>query len=134
VSVAMQGALLLATLRTLELELHQPLLRSNGAELERRLHPAFRECGRSGLLYSRTEVLSEFTGQAPPYHVWAQEFEVEPLGERLALLIYKSAHIDEQGRLSRPTIRSSVWQQTNNDVWLLRFHQGTPTAAFQKLA
>ena len=34
------------------------------------------------------QVLSEFTGQPPPYQVWAQEFEVEPLGEELALLIY----------------------------------------------
>jgi hypothetical protein len=71
-------------------------------------------------------------GQPPPCHVWAQEFEFELLGEGLAPLIYKSAHIDERGRLSSPKIRSSVWQQTN-DAWKLRFHQGTPTAGFQKI-
>lgn len=127
-----RGALL-ETLRELELETHQPQVRADKLRLGRLLHPSFFEAGRSGAFYSRDRVLAEFTGQPPTYSVWSQDFRVELLAEGLALLSYRSAHIADDGSLARPTLRTSLWQSTAQG-WQLRFHQGTPAAAFEKHA
>jgi hypothetical protein len=120
---------LLETLRTLEVALHQPQVRSDRNRLDGLLHPRFREVGRSGGVYTRADILAEFSDQPPSYEVCSQEFQVEQLTEGLALLTYKSAHINAHGELERHTHRSSLWQLTARG-WQMRFHQGTPTDAF----
>lgn len=125
----MERSALLQTLRELEVETHQPRVRADRSRLERLLHPGFFEAGRSGTLYSRDSVLAEFTGQPPAYSVWSQDFRVQPLAEGLALLTYRSAHIADDGSLARHTLRTSLWQSTEQG-WQLRFHQGTPAPAF----
>jgi len=120
---------LLETLRELEVETHQPQVRADRSRLERLLHPGFFEAGRSGTFYSRASVLAEFTGHPPSYRVWSQDFRVEALAEGLALLTYRSAHIADDGSLARHTLRTSLWQSTEQG-WQLRFHQGTPAPAF----
>jgi hypothetical protein len=127
----METVPLLETLQSLELALHRPEVRSNRNELDRLLHPEFREFGRSGRIYERAEVLAEFADRSQAYDVWAQEFRVVPLSNVLALLTYKSAHITREGKLEHHTNRSSLWQLTQNG-WRLRFHQGTPAETFLK--
>ena len=127
----MEAASLLKTLQSLEMALHRPEVRSNRAELDRLLHPAFREFGRSGGIYERAEVLAEFADQPPAYAVWAQDFHVLPLSAGLALLTYRSAHLTGEGGLEHCAIRSSLWQLTPTG-WRLLFHQGTPTGTFRK--
>lgn len=83
----------------------------------------------TGRSYTRTEVLSEFSGGAPTHAVWAQDFAVDELAPDLALLTYRSAHVAADGRLEAHAQRSSIWQLTP-EGWLMRFHQGTPTASF----
>lgn len=124
---------LLKILRELELETHQPHVRADKLRLGRLLHPGFFEAGRSGAFYSREHVIAEFTGHPPAYDVWSQDFRVELLAEGLALLTYRSAHIADDGSLARYTLRTSLWQSTEQG-WQLRFHQGTPASAFEKHA
>jgi hypothetical protein len=123
---------LMDALRQLEVALHQPEVRSDPARLGQLLHPSFRELGRSGAEYTREDVLREFAGAPQAYRVWSQDFKVEELAPGLALLTYRSAHMDPSGALSRHTSRTSVWQLTPAG-WKMRFHQGTP-AEFEKHA
>ena len=125
----MDATLLLDTLRTLEVALHQSAVRSDPRKLDRLLHDRFREFGRSGRIYTKAEIVTEFAYQPQTYEVWSQDFRVEPLSESLALLTYRSAHINSDGELARHTNRSSLWQLTE-DGWQMLFHQGTPTDAF----
>jgi hypothetical protein len=129
----MQTLELLETLRQLEQRLLRSDVRANPAQLAALLHPAFIEVGASGRTYSREEVLAEFNAAAPDYTVWSQDYVVEVVLEGLALLRYRSAHIDELGRLSRHVSRTSLWQRTGSG-WQARFHQGTPTEAFKRHA
>jgi hypothetical protein len=129
--IAMEAMRLLKTLQLLEVALHRPEVRSDRDELDRLLHPEFREFGRSGRIYERAEVLAEFADRRQAYQVWAQDFRVVALSDALALLTYKSAHVTAQGELEHHTNRSSLWQLTPAG-WRLLFHQGTPTQAFFK--
>src|SRR5262245_75075 len=108
-------------------------MRSDPLALGELLHPAFREFGRSGATYNRVQVLSEFAESPQKYAVWSQDFVLEELASDLALLTYRSAHISQSGGLERHTLRASLWQSTP-DGWKMRFHQGTPTGAFEKHA
>jgi len=129
----MEQAELLATLRDLEVALHQPAVRADRVKLGDLLHSQFREFGRSGAEYGREDVLLEFKSNPPSYNVWSQDFRVDELTPGVALLTYRSAHECADGRLDRHTNRASVWQLTSSG-WKMRFHQGTPTKEFEKHA
>jgi 2-iminobutanoate/2-iminopropanoate deaminase len=122
---------LLDTLRKLEVETHQSHVRTDRCKLMQLLHPNFFEVGSSGAVYSRDSVLAEFSNHPPAYRVWSQDFRIESLSKRLTLLTYRSAHLADDGTLTRHTLRASLWQSTEQG-WQLRFHQGTPMAAFKK--
>ena len=89
----MESAELLATLRDLEVALHQPDVRSDRVKLGDLLHLQFREFGRSGAEYARENVLVEFESSPPSYDVWSQDFRVDELAPGVALLTYRSAHL-----------------------------------------
>jgi hypothetical protein len=129
----MHQSTLLATLQALEQSLLRAEVRSDSDRLGALLHPLFSEVGASGRTYSREEMLTEFRNAPPSYAVWAQDFQAEVISETVVLLRFKSAHIEESGSLSRFVSRISVWQATESG-WRLRFHQGTPTTAFEKRA
>jgi hypothetical protein len=128
----MQDELLLQTLRSLEVEMHQPHVRGDRAKMAKLLHPDFLEIGRSGAIYTRADVLDEFAQNPPAYTVWSRDFAVTQIAPQLAVLIYRSAHIDAAGGLERHTIRTSIWQNTEQG-WQVRFHQGTPCEGFNKV-
>lgn len=123
--------MLLETIKELEVSLHDPKVRRSVARLEALLHPSFREFGRSGAVYSREELLTHVSSEGQQPKIWAQDFALELSSEGLALLTYRSAHVGEQGELHRHTNRASLWQLTESG-WKIRFHQGTPTQAFEK--
>jgi hypothetical protein len=124
---------LLETLRRLEMELHQPRVRESRESLGAYLHPAFREFGRSGHVFTRDDVLQEFQAKRMPYEVWSQDYQMELLAEDCALLTYRTAHVGEQDLLEQHTNRASLWQLADGR-WQLRFHQGTPAQAFDRKA
>jgi hypothetical protein len=124
---------LLELLCQLETELHLTATRRNQVRLQELLHPNFEEFGRSGRSYSRDEVLREFVTEEELAPVHAQDFELREINGGVVLLTYRSAHVDSVGNLYRHTLRSSLWVQTASG-WKMRFHQGTPTAAFDRSA
>jgi hypothetical protein len=129
----MSASVPLAALRALEIQTHQPYVRGNSDELGKLLHPLFFEIGRSGQVYSRAAILAEFHGRLPSYNVWSQDFQAELVTIDLAFLTYRSAHLLDGGMLERHTLRASLWQYASQG-WQMRFHQGTPTAAFERSA
>jgi len=124
---------LLEMLRALEVALHQPSVRRDRGQLERLLHPNFREFGRSGRAYDRAEMLAELPQEQQPARIWSQDFALQPLADTSALLTYRSASVTADGTLERHTNRASVWQLTS-EGWRMIFHQGTATAPFEKRA
>ena len=104
--------------------------RRSGERLAQLLHPDFVEFGRSGTVYSYTDVLARLTEEeAPAIHT--QEFQLRIVGETQALLTYRSAYIGEGGELERHALRASLWQR-GPEGWRVAFHQGTPTSPFAR--
>lgn len=123
---------LLAELRALETALHVPAVRGDRRRMDALLHADFLEFGRSGTIWTREATLDEFATQqavagGPSIH--AQDFELHCLADGLALLTYRSAHVERDGSRHRWTLRSSLWQGDGTGAWQLRFHQGTPAEA-----
>jgi len=118
---------LLTLLRSLEVELHHPGVRSSRTRLDELLHPDFDEVGRSGRAYDRETVLGFLASQATHAPVESDGFRLVVLAPGVALLTYRSAHRTADGALQLHTHRSSLWM---NDAigWRLRYHQGTPAA------
>ena len=119
---------LLTQLRELECELHRPEVRRDAARLEELLHEAFVEIGRSGRRYDRSEIVALLLHEASQGEVRAWDFAVNEIEDGVTLLTYRSARVNAQGRLTRHSLRSSLWHRTERG-WRLRFHQGTPTRA-----
>ena len=119
--------------KQLEVELHQPMVRSDAERVSTLLHESFVEIGRSGRYYNRNEILEELSKEESGSPVWAQDFAAKEISSGLILLTYKSAHINTEGELSSCTFRSSLWQRTSHG-WQVRFHQGTPTGTFDRHA
>ena len=122
---------LLQHLRALEIALHQPEVRSDAGRLGALLHDAFAEIGRSGQIHSREDVLQDLPTEKEVKAIYSQDFAVAEISDGVALLTYKSAHVDANGELSRHTLRASLWQHTAQG-WQMRFHQGTPTDEFER--
>ena len=118
---------LLQDLQTLEVELHHPGVRCSRERLEELLHPEFHEVGRSGRPYSRKAIVDFLAAQESQPAVVSEAFSVSELSPGVALLNYRSAHVEQGKRLVNHTLRSSVWIQTNAG-WQLRYHQGTAAA------
>ncbi|MFC4891652.1 DUF4440 domain-containing protein [Pseudofrancisella aestuarii] len=84
------------------------------------LDPDFFEFGRSGKIYSRSEVLSheyqEILAKIP-----LENFKVHNISDSVKQVTY----ISEVGKEKLRANRNSIWILKRNK-WLLKFHQGTP--------
>ena len=116
---------LLTHLQSLEAELHHPGVRCSRQRLEELLHPEFHEVGRSGRQYTRETVIRYLAAQETQPRVLASEYAVRVLADGVALLTYRSAHQEQDGKLALRALRSSVWLRTQAG-WQLLYHQGTP--------
>jgi hypothetical protein len=119
----------LGTIYAVERELHQPATRGNPRRLDELLHPEFWEIGRSGAVYTRSQVLEALSNEKRSAAIHAQEVRGRLLMGGIALLTYRSAEVAGDGTVGRFALRSSVWT-LETSVWRLLFHRGTPTAAF----
>ena len=117
----------------LEVALHQPEVRSDRNHLDKLLNESFVEFGRSGRKYLKTEVLQELPTESAEDVIYSRDYSLERIGDGVALLTYKSAHVNSDGELSEHALRSSFWQYTELG-WQMRFHQGTSTDTFEKIA
>ena len=118
---------LLQELQALEVELHHPGVRCSRERLEQLLHPEFHEVGRSGRSYNRETIVNFLAAQELQPVIASEAFSVSVLGHGVALLTYRSAHIEQGARLVNHTLRSSIWLKANTG-WQLRYHQGTAAA------
>ncbi len=116
---------------SLEISLHESTIRGDKLRLDQLLHDDFAEIGRSGQRYNKAQMLAHLLTQTSHPVIWSQGFELVMPSYSVALLTYQSAHVGAQGVLAMHSQRSSMWQYTENS-WQLRFHQGTPCAAFTK--
>jgi hypothetical protein len=91
------------------------------------LHPEFHEVDRSGRSYNRETIVNFLTAEESQPEVASEKFLAAELGPGVALLTYRSAHIEKSKTLVNHTLRSSVWLKTNAG-WQLRYHQGTAAA------
>ncbi|MDH4050858.1 MAG: nuclear transport factor 2 family protein [Rubrivivax sp.] len=118
---------LLQELQALELELHHPGVRCDRERLGTLLHPEFHEVGRSGHQYDRDTVISQLSSHPAQSNVVSDGFAVVELCPQVALLTYRSAHIELGDVLGNHALRSSLWVKSGA-VWQLRYHQGTAAA------
>lgn len=112
-------------IRRLEELLHKTDVRKDSEQLDAILHPQFKEFGRSGRIYERSEIFSEFSSEKALPKIRAENYDFVMLSEGVVLLTYVSSHVNENGKSHRNTLRSSLWVNSDGD-WRLRFHQGTP--------
>jgi hypothetical protein len=108
------------TLRELEEGLWRAETRFDRTFMERILHPAFFEFGRSGRTYTREQTLD-----AAPVNIDAElplrDFAVDPVDDDVVLVTYVSVVRCDAVEMGN---RSSLWVR-KGDSWVLRFHQGT---------
>ena len=123
--------LLLEQLQALEVELHKPAARGDATRLNVLLHDDYLEFGRSGSAYTKADILSRLPAEARRATIVADGFALRRLAEDVALLTYRSAHLLGDGTLDRFSRRASVWQ-CKGLSWQMRFHQGTPTAPYER--
>lgn len=97
----------------LELRLLDPAVRADRAQVERLLHPEFREIGASGRLWGRDEIIAALEAD-PGSGATASEVDVRLVAEGVALLTYATGDAR----------RSSLWV-LGEDGWRVLFHQGT---------
>lgn len=91
-------------------------VRSDPAAVAALVHPAWREVGRTGRLWSRAELLAEIAPLPDPVDL--EVVAVERVDPQTMLLLWRAV-----GR-HRTTLRSSWWVRDGGG-WRQRFHQGT---------
>ncbi|MCU1719518.1 DUF4440 domain-containing protein [Pseudomonas sp. 5P_3.1_Bac2] len=111
----------------LERELHKPAVRLDRQRVDQLLHAEFHEIGRSGLRYSRAQILAHMLAEGAFMPVYSQAFNLSQLAKGVCLLTYKSAVLSSAGDFLQHTHRSSIWR-LEAQGWQLFFHQGTPAA------
>ncbi len=118
-------------LRSLEVSLHQNNNRTSIAKLTELLHPNFVEIGYSGKTYNFNSMLEHLPKLPLDFIVWSQDFEYYQYDKNVIQVSYLSANLEKDGSLLRHAKRTSIWVRESG-IWKMRFHQGTPTAAFEK--
>ena len=111
-----------------ELKAREPLFHREGVGIahEDRLRgtaPDFWELGASGRRYGRAYVLETLARRyreptADVLHV--EDFQVREIAERTYLVTYT---LFQHERVTR---RSTLWQRSGVDDWVILYHQGTP--------
>jgi hypothetical protein len=101
-----------------EQKLLDPALRKDTEAAARLLHPDFVEFGKSGRVWNRDSILAMMASD-PGVSGVASNFVPTRLTDDVVLLTYRSAD---------GTLRSSIWVRDVESDWLVRFHQGTPSA------
>ena len=114
-----------------EIALHQVWFNTNKSVVERLISPKFSEVEESGRSFNFYDVCAFMDNdKRSEDRVHSQDFEVVQLEQKSVLLLYKSALLSSTGQYSRFAKRSSVWIRENN-LWKMRYHQGTHCEPFE---
>ncbi len=101
-------------LRELENHLLQPSVRENSHAAGDLIAPDFREIGRSGKVYDRTQILDAMVAEPLAEKLVVEAFEARELAPNVVLATYRCGE----------TLRSSIWRM-EGERWQIVFHQGT---------
>lgn len=104
-----------------ELSLLTPEVRGSSDQLEELLDPDFAEIGKSGRLWTRSEMIEALVADTDPepHSINVSEMSGRTVSSGLVLLTYIT---EVEGRRTR---RSSLWRQSTKG-WRVLHHQGTP--------
>ena len=120
----MNAAVLMETIRELELQLLDPKVRMSRALASALLADDFVEFGSSGRVYDKVSVLDALAIDASVAPA-VRDFAVKALGPGVYLATYCTVRHASSGEDMRQALRSSIWRQTGAH-WQLVFNQGTP--------
>lgn len=109
---------LASRVRDAERDLLSSVVRQDARRLRELIHPDFTEIGRSGRLWTRSDLLVELVEEPTRQTPETDEWVVQRLDVDTVLVTYRVIAAD---RVSR---HSSVWA-TAGESLALRFHQGT---------
>ncbi|MGY5957115.1 hypothetical protein ACUY4R_001726 [Kosakonia sp. BK9b] len=112
-----------------EQQLHRLETRRRDDILSKILHREFFEIGRSGKRYDRQQVIDALIAEDNDQYIHSTDFALSELSATSVLLTYRSFRVDERGDIFSQTWRTSLWVKSDDDVWQMRFHQGTPVGA-----
>ncbi|WP_444921513.1 DUF4440 domain-containing protein [Microbulbifer sp. CnH-101-G] len=113
-----------------ETMLHNTSNRKKLAILKALLSPDFREEGKSGLSFDFKLITTQMQSEKDSeWTVHSQNYQCITLSESVQLLLYQSAHRNQQGNYSDFCKRSSIWA-LNKGHRKMQYHQGTPCEAF----
>ncbi len=112
----------------LELYLLKSDVRVSVQELDQLIHDDFLEFGGSGISFGKKEVLRQLPQEKCP-EFSATAFELRLLSSDVAQLVYKASMKKPSEFITRYSLRSSLWKQSQGR-WQLIFHQGTPCEPF----
>lgn len=115
-------------LRELESSLLTNAVRKNAALVGELLADEFREFGKSGRVYSKTEIVASLRDEEE-IHVEMTEFACRSVAEGVALVTYRSRPAG-RGVEMIAALRSSLWVWRDGR-WQMVFHQGTPLVGAQ---
>ena len=102
-----------------ERQLLDPEVRRQPDRMRELLHPEFFEFGASGRIWNIESIIDALTSEQTSHEIMGPDFLAVPLALDAILLTFKT---DSAGRIC---LRSSIWVRSDDDQWLLRFHQGT---------
>lgn len=104
-----------------ELALLAPEVRVSADQLEELLDPEFGEIGKSGRLWTRSEMIAALVADTDPeqHTINVSDMSGRTVGPGFVLLTYVT---EVEGRRVR---RSSLWRQSIKG-WRVLHHQGTP--------
>ena len=102
-----------------ELQLLNPEVRRQPDLVGALLHPEFVEFGASGRVWDAESIVEALAAEQTPSEIRATDLVAVLLDPGVVLLTFRT---DSAGRAC---LRSSLWIRSDEDQWLLRFHQGT---------
>lgn len=101
--------------------------RQNPREVDQLIHDEFHEFGTSGGCFDKAAVVDFLNAEA--VDMSSADFKLHRLADNVAVLTYRSVTRFQDGRAPMYSNRTSIWIYQDGR-WQMRFHQGTPTKAF----
>jgi glyoxylase I family protein len=115
-------------LRKLEQSLLDVAVRRDEVRLRQLLAEDFMEFGSSGRVWTRKSIIDMLAAETNFQPPEIEEFQCSLIGEKTALVTYRTVRVDAPTGERMASLRSSIWVRRDGE-WRMRFHQGTRTSS-----